>query len=164
MIKSFVQVYFTSLKVIHITQVIWIIFFNKTELLQLITSNVFSILYYNLEIWHLPSLKTGLKQKLISVSAKAIKICMYYPDPMISYVNIHSMSNRARPEAIMKYKWSLQLFKLYNTTERSLEWTSLNIRPQTDRQTNSLTPNKGVCGFFLSVKFATSLLATLAGD
>ena len=30
----------------------------------------------------------------------------------------------------------------------------------TDRHTNSLTP--WVCGFFLSVKFATSLLASLA--
>ena len=33
----------------------------------------------------------------------------------------------------------------------------------TDRQTNSLTPYTGVCRFFLSVKFATSLLASLAG-
>ena len=33
----------------------------------------------------------------------------------------------------------------------------------TDRQTNFLTPYMGVCGFFLSVKFATSLLASLAG-
>ena len=35
---------------------------------------------------------------------------------------------------------------------------------QTDRQTNSLTPYTGGCGFFLQVKFATSLLASLAGD
>ena len=34
---------------------------------------------------------------------------------------------------------------------------------QMDRQTNSLTPYLGVCGFFLQVKFATSLLASLAG-
>ena len=33
----------------------------------------------------------------------------------------------------------------------------------TDRLTNSLTPYKGDCGFFLSVKFATSLLALLPG-
>ena len=32
-----------------------------------------------------------------------------------------------------------------------------------DRRTNSLTPYPGVCGFFISVKFATSLLASLAG-
>ena len=34
---------------------------------------------------------------------------------------------------------------------------------QTDRQTNYLTSYTGVCGFCLSVKFATSLLALLAG-
>ena len=34
---------------------------------------------------------------------------------------------------------------------------------QTDRQKNSLTPYTGVCGFFLQIKFATSLLASLAG-
>ena len=31
------------------------------------------------------------------------------------------------------------------------------------RQTNSLTPYTGICGFILSTKFATSLLASLAG-
>ena len=35
---------------------------------------------------------------------------------------------------------------------------------RTDRQTNSLTEYIGVCGFFLSVKFATSLLALLTGE
>ena len=37
-------------------------FFTKKELLQLVTSNVFSI-------WHLPSLKTQLKTKLMNASA-----------------------------------------------------------------------------------------------
>ena len=35
---------------------------------------------------------------------------------------------------------------------------------QADRQTNSLTPSMGGCVFFLSVIFATSLLASLTGD
>ena len=34
---------------------------------------------------------------------------------------------------------------------------------QTDRQTNSLAPYTGACGFFLTVKFAISLLASLTG-
>ena len=34
---------------------------------------------------------------------------------------------------------------------------------QTDRQTNSWAPYTGICGFSLSVKFATFLLASLAG-
>ena len=40
---------------------------------------------------------------------------------------------------------------------------NLTTDRQTDIQTISLTPYTGVCGFFLSVKFATSLLASLAG-
>ena len=38
-------------------------FFTKTELLQLVTANVFSVLYYKSEIWRSPSLKNELKQK-----------------------------------------------------------------------------------------------------
>ena len=34
---------------------------------------------------------------------------------------------------------------------------------QRDKQTNSLTPYTGVCRFFISVKFAASLLALLEG-
>ena len=42
-------------------------------------------------------------------------------------------------------------------------WFWLDERSNNLGQTNSLTPYTGVCGFFLSVKFATSLLALLAG-
>ena len=51
-------------------------YFTKSELLQLISANVFSVLYYNSEIWQ-PSLKIELKNKLTSISARAIKTCMY---------------------------------------------------------------------------------------
>ena len=76
-------------------------FFTKLELLQFITANVYSVLFYNSEIWHIPSLKNELKKKLTSLSAKAIKTCMYYPDRMISHTNLHKMNNRAMPEAFM---------------------------------------------------------------
>ena len=38
-------------------------YFTKTQLLQLITSNYYPILYYNAEIWLLPCLSPPLKQK-----------------------------------------------------------------------------------------------------
>ena len=114
-------------------------FFTKLELLQLITANVFSVLYYNSEIWHIPTLKNELKKKLTSISAKAIKTCMYYPDNMISYENIHKMNNRAMPESFMTYKIAIQLHKLYNTSNPSLDWTSLNYNQiLTSRQTQFL--------------------------
>ena len=85
-------------------------FFNKQELLQLVTSNFFSVLYYNSEIWHLPSLNNNLKTKLMSVFARALKVCMYYPDPFLSFERIHSINKRA-PQTIW---WNITL--VFNCT------------------------------------------------
>ena len=49
-------------------------YFNSKEILNLLTSNYYSILYYNSEIWHLPSLSPETKQMLLSASANALKI------------------------------------------------------------------------------------------
>ena len=89
-------------------------YFNKTELLSIITANYYSRLYYNSEIWLLDSLHVRCKQLLLSASAKALKCCMYYPDPTLSYEKIHEMNNRATPEMFTHYKQALVLFKLYN--------------------------------------------------
>ena len=42
-------------------------FFNKEKLKQLITSNFYSVLYYNSEIWHIPTLSRVLEGFLIIV-------------------------------------------------------------------------------------------------
>ena len=129
----------TSSKALKALSAIRIIkkYFTKKELLQLITSNVLSILYYNSEIWHIPSLKANLKQKLISVSARAIKSCMFHPDRMLSFENIHKINNRAMPNAIMHYKSAIQLYKIYNSSEYTLDWTMANLNQiLTSRQTH----------------------------
>ena len=85
----------------------------------------------------MPSLKTELKKKLLSISARALKVTIYYPDSMISFENIHKMNNRAMPEAFMTYKSAIQLFKLYNSDDHTLEWVSLNVNQIfTTRQSN----------------------------
>ena len=101
-------------------------FFNPTELLQFLTSNFYSTLYYNSKIWLLPSLKSQLKQSLLLVSSKALKLCMFYPDQMTSFEKIHKINKRATPNEITVYKLAIQLFKLYNTSFPTLEWSHLN--------------------------------------
>ena len=114
-------------------------FFHTQELLQLITSNFYSIFFYNSEIWHLKSLKCNLKQKLLSSSAKAIKICIKYCTNHISFTDIHNMFKRATPEKFLLYKLALSLFKLYNSPCYSLEWAALNFNQiLTSRQTKLL--------------------------
>ena len=102
-------------------------YFTATEIKTLITSNYFSILYYNSEIWHLPSLSPQLKQTLLSASATALKLCLTNYDPMISFNNIHSLSNRATPEKYCIYKHALLLHKIYNSHTPKLDWIALNF-------------------------------------
>ena len=101
-------------------------FFTTKELLQLVTSNFFSILYYNSEIWHLPTLKQNLKKKLMSLSANALKLCINFDTRMVSYDKIHEMTRRATPEKYLLYRHALMLFKILNSSDYSLEWCGLN--------------------------------------
>ena len=124
-------------------------FFTTKELLQLVTSNFFSIIYYNSEIWHLPSLKSNLKNKLLSSSAKALKTCIKYSTNDLSFVRIHAMCDRAIPEQYLLYKHAILLYSLYNAEIYTYEWVKLNFAQiLTSRQTKfmSLHDNKRKVG------------------
>ena len=73
-------------------------YFNRKELLDLLTTYYFSRLHYNSEIWLLSTLNVRNKQQLLLASTKAIKCVMYNPDPSISFIKIHEMNNRATTE------------------------------------------------------------------
>ena len=105
-------------------------YFTKKELLELLTANYYSRLYYNSEIWLLNSLNSRIKQQLLSASARAIKCTMYYPDQDISYKRIHEMNDRATPEMFTLYKVSLLLHKSYNRKTVENEWIYLNLQHQ----------------------------------
>ena len=112
-------------------------FFTTRELLQIITSNFYSIFYYNSEIWLLQSLKANLKSKLLSSSARAIKACIKHSTDEISFIKIHEMYNRATSEIFLQYKHALCAYKLFNSsTPHSLEWVALYLNSiNTSRQT-----------------------------
>ena len=54
----------------------------KVEILTLITSVYYSILYYTNELWHLPTLNPQIKQHLLLASANALKLPQRHLDPM----------------------------------------------------------------------------------
>ena len=97
-------------------------------------------LFYNSEIWHLPSLKSTLKQKLLSASAKALKVCNRQVDLSMSFEMIHALHKRATPVKFQKCKVGICLFKLYNMNYNAIEFCSLNINQVfTSRQTKFIT-------------------------
>ena len=113
-------------------------FFSTKELLQLVTSNFYSILYYNSEIWHLQSLKSNLKHKFLSSLAKAIKICVKYCTRDVSFIDVHNMFNRATPEKFILYKHALSLFKLIKSPIQTTEWVAFWPLRQTKRRLDSM--------------------------
>ena len=103
-------------------------YFNSDELKGLLTSNYFSVLYYNSEIWNLPTLNIQLRKKLLSASANAIKICITNIPPNTSYESLHRLVKRGTPKQMSDYKHAIQLFKLYNSTNMSDDWVELNFQ------------------------------------
>ena len=72
--------------------------------------------------------KDQLKQKLLSASANAVKLCLSTLPPNTSFETMHNLAQRATPTQMTNYKHALQLFKLYNSTNMSDDWMSLNIQ------------------------------------
>ena len=120
--------------------------FNQKELLTLLTSNFYSILYYNSEIWHLPTLSPQLKQLLLSASSNALKLTQTFPNRMQSFINIHTECNRALPEQMILYKHAILLHKTYNQKIPEIEWIALNFQQLlTSRQTKFSTIKTNNC-------------------
>ena len=111
-------------------------YFTKGEITTLLTSNFYSILYYNSEIWHIPTLAPELKQILLSASANALKLSQHVPNQMQSFISIHEECKRALPEQMMLYKHAIMLHKLYDENYPETEWLALNFQQTTcQRQT-----------------------------
>ena len=116
-------------------------YFTSSELLQLVTSNFFSVLYDNSEVWHLKTLNQSMKSKLLSTSAKALKLCAKTPDMwMMSFPNLHKMAGRTTPDKMIDYKLALQLFRVVNYHIPTPDWINLNLNNiQTTKQTKLAT-------------------------
>jgi hypothetical protein len=84
-------------------------YWNPVECRTLITSNVYSILYYNSEIWNIPKLNKQLKSHLKTSSANAPKICTPNYNMYMSNNTLHSINKRAQPSQILLYKNAILL-------------------------------------------------------
>ncbi len=132
-------------------------YFNKNELLQILTSNFYSTLYYNAEIWLSESLSYHLKKQLLSASGRALRVAMHYPDPSISFIQLHRAARRATPVMFGKYRLAIQLYKTFNNRLPETEWLYLNyVQTNTTRQVefNVVRSNNLLVGLnILSNKF-----------
>ena len=87
-------------------------FFNPLEMRTLLDSHFYYVLYYNAVIWLVPEIGSDMKQKLLSISACALRSCLTNNSSEISFVKIHELHKKCTPDQIMKYQSALQLHKI----------------------------------------------------
>ena len=83
-------------------------FFNREETVKLVTSLVYSRLYYASEVWLLPTLKEGLFKKLYSQSGKILKVV----DKELSYTQLHKTLSRATPQIYSLYQTCVNYYNV----------------------------------------------------
>ena len=76
----------------------------------------------------MPSLSPALKQHLLAASAWALKLLGNRNDLMISYDDLHKFHKRATPMNVMKYRLSIQLFKIWNGENQNDDWVDMNFQ------------------------------------
>ena len=113
-------------------------YFTKSQLLCLITAFYYSVLYFNSEIWLLPSLGPLLKQKLLAASAAPLKAITQNYDRSMSYERLHYINQRATPDQITTYKHALLLHKIYNENSMSINWINMFFNQQFNARSNTI--------------------------
>jgi hypothetical protein len=83
-------------------------FFTQTEMIKLVTANVYSVLYYGSLVWLLPNLKEKTFKKLYSHSGQIMKIV----DNNLSYRALHKKFVRATPKIFSLYQSAVNLYHI----------------------------------------------------
>ena len=96
-------------------------YFNQTEMRNLLDSYFYSVLYYNANVWLTANLKSNLKQNLLSISANALKSCLWLGQDIISFDDLHKINGKCTPNQIAMYQRSLSLYKVLNANEITFE-------------------------------------------
>ena len=95
---------------------------------MLLTSNFYSVLYYNCKVWLSQELKGLIKQQILAASSNALKMINNVSDLRILYQQLHIQEKRATPMNFSKYRLAIQLFKIYNGVEENNDWVDMNVQ------------------------------------
>jgi hypothetical protein len=84
-----------------------------------------------------PTIHSNLKQQLLAKSSTGLRLLGSRCDVRFLYDRLHNYNGRATPADMMKYKYSLQLYKNFNDNSQNEIWLRLNFQ-QNYNQRNEL--------------------------
>ena len=72
-------------------------------------------------IWLQPEIGPVMKQRLLSISAWALRSCLSNPNNVISFEKIHEINKKCTPSQIMSYQSALNLHRTVNFEKPNFE-------------------------------------------
>ena len=108
-------------------------YFTQKEMVKLVTAFFYSKLYYNSQVWLIPSLKQDLKNKLNSVSGRALRIC-HQNKNITSIKTLHKDTNRATVKMWLDYCHAILLYDTIKKEIPEEEWIGLQLLQQNNRR------------------------------
>ena len=139
-------------------------YFTIDEKLNIVTSLLYSRLYYAAEVWLIPTLKSNLKQKLYNISKLSLKIVAEDHYNVFSGEELHFLFNRFTPNQMSNYVALLNLHRIINNRIPEEIWIELqfNVLPIT-RANKILIPPKnklrvGVNSLLNRLSYASTLI------
>ena len=73
----------------------------------------------------------------MTTSANALKICTPTYHDRMSYLDLHSINNRATPAQMGNYKLALLLYKLLNEEIPNINWLDANFQQNLNARNNT---------------------------
>ena len=109
--------------------------FLSNELLNLVTSYVYSRLYYAAQVWLLPTLKQSLQKRLFSQSGNSLKLL----EKETSFTQLHKKFKRATPHIYSLYLTSINLYDLCSKETPLQEYINMQSVTLNNRRNEMLT-------------------------
>ena len=108
---------------------------------ELMTWKFYSILYYNSEIWQIPTQKPYLKNLVLSASAKALQLCSLHQSPMTSLLIFLLNTLVQLPSNF----WFTNTSFFYTHYTPTLDWLAINFNQNCNtRETIRLVKTKSL--------------------
>jgi hypothetical protein len=118
------------------------LYFNQDEFLNIVNSMFYSKLYYACQIWLSPSLNATLKQRLFSISSKALQIIAGNDFDLFSFKELHILFSRATPSEWSNYACANLMYSIINNKCPISMWIRLQEKIRINERTDKFTFEK----------------------
>ena len=117
-------------------------YFNDEEFLNVVNAMFYSKMYYACQVWLIPTIKPEYKQKLLSLSSKALRLVSLNDYDLFSFEELHILFSRATPIKWSNYMCANQMYSIVNNHVPELICHNIQLNIQINNRTDGFVVAK----------------------